>query len=295
MFGSSETIQVSYDSENIVYSNKLGFYYSNTHKLMVCPNPECQLIHSVNHQDYVVELGINNFNIWIINSDAFQAVSNNGSIPVAVCQYCIQTYDLHVLYSRCEICLAPMPSKNESNYIVHYHKDTNYKGHHICNKCSNDKWNPFMTCFCGKLVHEVDTINIKPPFITSINNSSNNYFYNHMISPYLEHFKNLSDFETLLLFLDRGCIDCVSQAGSITDYGMQAFLSSISTTNSSQLNLNLSNVLFVDYYNNPDVSLQTVEVFHFDNNGEPVPSVIGYIKKKNPGYCARITKESQIF
>jgi len=296
LFESSATVKVPSDSENIVYSNKLGFYYSNTHKLTVCPNPECQLIHGVSYDDYVVELGIDNFNIWIIKSSAFQAVSNNGSVPVAVCQYCIESHDLHVDYTRCEVCLVPMPNVEQDHYNVHYHKDTNYKGHHICNKCANDKWNPFMTCFCGKLVHEVDTINIKPPFIAVVHNSADTYFYNHIISPYMQDFQDPSNFEALYLFVDRGCTDCVSEAGKIKESGMQAVLNSVSTTDHAGLNLNLSNVCFIDYHNNPDVSLKIIEVFYLDQNtGEPIPSIVGYIKKNNPGYCARITKESQIF
>lgn len=261
---------------------------------MTCPNTNCGHVHGVDN--YFTDLGLSNFNIWLMNKSLFQQISlHDKQIPIAVCSICIKDYELDVAHDRCRICLELMPDPKADQYAnVHNHLDTNYAFRSICNVCANQKWNSLMRCFCGDVVHEVDTINIKPPFITTVNKDDHKLFYDHMTYMHLSEF--LSPKETMYLYVDRGCTKCVTTGGLITEHGMNSVIKSIESTDIFHLHLNSSNVLFVDYQNNPSISVTTVETFYIQPDTNTVaPAIVGHLVKKNPGYCARITKESNLF
>lgn len=187
----------------------------------------------------------------------------------------------------------------EKNYYsgVHYHKDTNYKGHHICNECANTKWNPLLRCFCGNTVHEVDMIDCGTSYVYQINPNQNSLLYKSLINLAYASFNQPLDSEQAhYLFINRGCRNCITESGFITDAGLQAIDKCLSLENVSDGNLDLSNVWFSDFIMNSDVSIAINEDYYIDpNTNLPMASVLGYIQKRNPGFCARITKESQIF
>lgn len=276
---------VPLDLNNIVWSNKHGFYYSlEGHKLAVCPN--CDEVHICYLDNFDDNKDVfTNFNIWYQTANALDSL--NSDIPLAVCSKCV-TKEFHpeiphqnVNSFKCEMCLCDMPSNTNQYMGIHKFIDTNCISHYICNLCANKNWKSSTKCLCGNIVHEVDMVHIKPKQIFPIPLDPHSDIHNYMVN-------NSYNFdETLALFVTKACKDCSTHTGVLNPNIEQKVFHS---------EFNPDNFSSVCYFGQQqDREIKLVESYYKNDNGSLVPSVYLVVKIINPGYVGYFQNLNDVF